>query len=178
MVEHMKWLNFSGKPSAVSKYVRLLQVVIVSLSLIGCAKYTECDPPRVGTFYPNGVVSVRGTTSPTSLTLHEWTIRGPVTIREMGMKTYEGDVVTSNGNVGTHEVACLDLDGGLWVWTSTLNQLGRVESRVVSEGFWGTIGRNITGAARAASGGFVNSCATLFITCVIIACCVVFVLKR
>ena len=156
----------------------LLLIAIESLSLIGCAKYTECDPPRVGTFYPNGAVSVSGTTSPTSLRLHEWTIRGPVTIREMGMKTYEGDLVTANGNVGTHEVACLDLDGGLWVWTSTLNQLGRVESRVVSDGFLGTIWRNIIGTARAASGGFVNSCGTLLMACIIIAFCVVFVLKR
>ena len=156
----------------------LLLIAIVSLSLIGCAKYTECDPPRVGTFYPNGAVSVSGTTSPTSLRLHAWTIREPVTIREMGMKTYEGDLVTANGNVGTHEVACLDLDGGLWVWTSTLNQLGRVESRVVSGGFLGTIWRNIIGTARAASGGLVNSCGSLLIACIVIACCVAFVFKR
>jgi hypothetical protein len=178
MVKHMKSLNVPAKPSTVSKYGLLLLVAIVSLSLIGCAKYTESDPPRVGTFYPNGTVSVQGTTSPTSLRLHEWTIRGPVTIREIGMKTYEGDVVTANGNVGTHEVACLDLDGGLWVWTSTLNQLGRVEYRVVSEGSLGTAWRNIIGTARAASGGLVNSCATLFFVCFIIVCCVAFVLKR
>lgn len=94
------------------------------------------------------------------------------------MKTYEGDIVTANGNAGTHEVACLDLDGGLWVWTSTLNQLGRVESRVVSDGFFGAIWRNIIGTARAASGGFVNSFATLLIACIIIVSCVVFVFKR
>ncbi len=174
----MEWLNVSAKPRTVSEYgLLLLLLAIASLSLIGCAKYTEYDPPRRGTFYPNGAVSVRGTTSPTSLRLHEWTIRGPVTIREMGLKTYEGDLVTVNGNVGTHEVACLEIDGGLWVWTSTLNQLGRVESQTVSDGFLGTAWRDITGAARAASGGFVNSCGTLFICVVIIACCVAVVLK-
>jgi len=172
----MKWLNVSAKPSTISQYGRLL-VAIGPLLLIGCAKYTESDPPRVGTFYPNGTVSVRGTTSPTSLRLHEWTISGPVTITEIGMKTYEGDVVTANGNVGTHEVACLDLDGGLWVWTSTLNQLGRVESRVASDGVLGTAWRKFLETVRAASGGFVNSCATVLIACIIIACCVAIVLK-
>jgi hypothetical protein len=44
----------------------------------------------------------------------------------MGIKTYTRE--GGNGNVGDHEVARLDISGGLYVWTSTLNSVGRVES--------------------------------------------------
>lgn len=123
--------------------------VVFALTIACCAsctRYEEYDPPRVGTFYPNGCVTVGGTRYSVFPRLSYYNICAPVRITEMGVKTYTRE--GGNGNVGDYEVARLDVSGGLYVWTSTLSSVGRVESSSTRAGVFKRVGSFVSSAAR------------------------------
>ena len=72
----------------------------------------------------------------------------------MGVKTYTRE--GGNGNVGDHEVAQLDISGGLYVWTSTLNSVGRVESINVRAGLFKRTERFVASAVREGGARFLE----------------------
>ena len=140
---------------------------IAVMCCMSCTRYNEYDPPRVGTFYPNGCVTVGGTQFSTSPRLHYYTICAPVRITEMGVNTYTRE--GGNGNFGDHEVARLDISGGLYVWTSTLNSVGRVESVSAPAGVLKRTERFVFGTARE---GAARTAETVFKVILIIVVCV------
>lgn len=99
--------------------------------------------------------------------LHYWTICNPVQITEMGVKTYtlEG----GNGNIGDHEVARLDVSGGLYVWTSTLASVGHVESDSAPAGVFKKIEGFVSSKVRE---GAARTGETVFAVIVVIVACV------
>jgi len=146
--------------------MRVLIFAIVVACCASCTRYKEYDPPRVGTFYPNGCVTVGGSGSSTGFRLSYYDICAPVRITEMGVKTYTRE--GGNGNVGDHEVARLDISGGLYVWTSTLNSVGRVESINTRAGWFKRAKRSVSATAREGSARFGET--VLAVILVIVAC--------
>lgn len=114
---------------------------------MGCGKYKQYDPSPVGVFYPNECVHLRGRKAHGFLLRPDvYTVCHPVSISEVGIMTqYEPE------NAGDHEVARLEFsDGGVYVWTSTLRGVGRIEYqkdnrtrltvwRKIDLGFWSII---------------------------------------
>ncbi len=134
--------------------MRFFIFAIAVACCVSCTRYKEYDPPRAGTFYPNGCVTVGGSRSSINPRLRYYTICAPVRITEMGVKTYTRE--GGNGNVGDHEVAQLDISGGLYVWTSTLNSVGRVESINVRAGLFKRTERFVASAVREGGARFLE----------------------
>lgn len=121
-------------PSRRRRCLLLMTILFVG-AFVACGKYQEYNPPRTGVFYPNECVNLRGRKANGFLFRPDvFTVCQPVRISEVGvMRQYEPE------NAGNHEVARLEFsNGGYYVWTSTLQQVGRIEysDLVATESLW------------------------------------------
>ncbi len=147
---------------AMTQASRLCLFAFALLCCVSCASYKQSEPPQDGMFYPRECVTVGGASTSTTTSLSHYTVCGPVRVTEIGIRTY--DQYFGNGNSGDHEVARLDIGGGLYVWTSTLRSVGRLELRSNSEGAFGSAATSVTTMAANATNGAVK----LFIAVVIV----------
>jgi len=104
-----------------------LVLSLLTVSNVGCVKYTAMEKSPTGTFYPNHCANVRGRSARNTLSAQSKiaTICQPVKISEFGYADYTG---TSNGNDGVHEVARIEFsDDSLYIWTESLKQFGEIK---------------------------------------------------
>ena len=118
-------MSDTRRSSVLSRVVIIGVVLFLACASVGCVGYEAYSPSPTGTFYPNEPVRVRGrdVNDLLSARTNIYAIRGPVRISEVGIATYHDPQ-----NAGKHEVARLEFsDGGIYVWTDTLREVGRIE---------------------------------------------------
>lgn len=138
-----------------------LLIVGISAGCIG-PDYRHNDPSPTGTFYPNACVTVRGREANAFMGKSDiYTICQPVKISEVAIATYPWQPE----NPGEHEVALLEFsDASVYVWTSTLRAVGRVQYDGYETAYSRTW-RNVTGFFTGVFWGLINAvrCLVLFI---------------
>jgi len=124
----------ANKKSRLTSRMRACLIGVVLAASTSCVSYRKYEPSPTGVFYPNRCETIRGRKVHGILNDRYivFTLCQPVNISEFGVATYgNSEYGDFNGNNGSHEVARLEFsNGGIYVWTSTLNQFGRIEYRV------------------------------------------------
>jgi hypothetical protein len=150
-------------PTAWHRPSVLLFVMLAVGTVMACGKYTEYSSTRTGTFYPNECVNLRGRRANGLLFRPDvFTVCQPVKISEVGVMTqYEPE------NSGNHEVARLELsNGGYYVWTSTLQRVGRIDYNrdrtIPTESLWRKSSRSFWKLIRDAGNGALAVLIVLF----------------